>query len=69
MMANRSTYVDARLAAPMREGQTSEIPFPEIKPEEWDLMISYLEKLAEARGMKIGDAKAVAEWYDKYGFA
>jgi BTB/POZ domain len=67
IMAMYSGYIDNALAMPMREQDTMTLTFPEINPDEWDKMMSYL--LPGAAGpQSVDDVRVVLSWYDKYDF-
>ena len=67
-LAAKSKYVDALLAAPMKESESKTITFPDISPETWDLMMKFIDNPIACRGMKAHDVVKVAKFYDKYEF-
>ena len=68
-LAAKSKYVDALLAAPMKESESRTITFPDISPDTWDLMIRFVDDPVAARRMKPEDVVRVAKFYDKYEFS
>lgn len=68
-LATKSKYVDALLAVPMKESESRIITFPDISPEEWDLMMQFVDNPVAARIMTAQDVTKVARMYDKYEFA
>jgi hypothetical protein len=68
VMATHSKVIDAMLATSiMRESQTGRITFPDLAPNVWESMFSFLDPSA-ARQMTVQDALLVAGAYDKYDF-
>jgi hypothetical protein len=67
IMASYSGYIDTALTMPMREQETRTLTFPEIHPDDWEKMISYLLPGA-APPQSVADVGAVLRWYDKYDF-
>ena len=68
-LATKSMYIDALLAAPMKESESRTITFPDISPDTWDLMIRFVDDPVAARRMKPEDVVRVAKFYDKYEFS
>ena len=66
-MAMYSGYIDNALAMPMREQPTMTLTFPEINPNDWDKMMSYLLPGAPAP-RSVDDVRVVLPFYDKYDF-
>ncbi|KAL7534875.1 hypothetical protein ACHAWF_005008 [Thalassiosira exigua] len=67
-LACKSKYIDAMLAAPMREKEERTITFPDIDLETWQKMLKFLDSPLAARKMSAPDALELAVWYDKYEF-
>jgi len=67
-LAAKSKYIDALLAAPMKESESRTITFPDISPETWELMIKFVDDPVASRSMKAEDVPKVAKYYDKYEF-
>ena len=67
IMASHSSYIDTMLATPMRESQSSQISFPDLTPDLWEIMVKTLEP-SEVRGLSIDHAQKLAPSYDKYSF-
>ena len=67
-LAAKSKYVDALLAAPMKESESRTITFPDISPETWELMMKFIDDPVASRSMKSKDVVKVAKFYDKYEF-
>ena len=68
-LAAKSKYVDALLAAPMKESESRTITFPDISPDTWDLMMKFVDDPLAIRSMKPEDVVQVAKFYDKYEFS
>ena len=68
-LAAKSKYVDALLAAPMKESESRIITFPDISPDTWDLMMKFVDDPLAIRSMKPEDVVQVAKFYDKYEFS
>lgn len=68
MLASKSKYIDAMLAAPMKEQEESTISFPDIESDVWDDMMKFVDCPVAARRMNEVDALRVAKLYDKYEF-
>mmetsp|Transcript_14939 Transcript_14939/g.35647 ORF Transcript_14939/g.35647 Transcript_14939/m.35647 type:complete len:377 (+) Transcript_14939:127-1257(+) len=68
-LAAKSKYVDALLAAPMKESESRTITFPDISPDTWDLMMKFVDDPLAIRSMKPEDVVQVAKLYDKYEFS
>ena len=68
-LAAKSKYVDALLAAPMKESESRTITFPDISPDTWDLMMKFVDDPLAIRSMKPKDVVQVAKFYDKYEFS
>ena len=67
-LATKSKYIDALLAAPMKERKSRTITFPDITPQIWELMMKFIDDPIASRTMKAEDVAKVAEYYDKYEF-
>ena len=67
-LATKSKYIDALLAAPMKESESRTITFPDITPATWELMIKLIDDPIASRTMKAEDVVKVATYYDKYEF-
>ena len=67
-LATKSKYIDALLAAPMKESESRTITFPDISPETWDLMMKFVDDPLASRSMTAQDVAKVAKFYDKYEF-
>ena len=67
-LAAKSKYVDALLAAPMKESESRTITFPDISPETWELMMKFIDDPVASRSMTAQDVAKVAKFYDKYEF-
>mmetsp|Transcript_21872 Transcript_21872/g.62733 ORF Transcript_21872/g.62733 Transcript_21872/m.62733 type:complete len:372 (+) Transcript_21872:140-1255(+) len=67
-LATKSKYIDALLAAPMKESESRTITFPDIAPETWELMVKFIDDPIACRSMKAEDVVKVAKFYDKYDF-
>ena len=67
-LATKSKYIDALLAAPMKESESRTITFPDILPETWDLMMKFVDDPLAIRSMTAQDVAKVAKFYDKYEF-
>jgi hypothetical protein len=68
IMAMHSRYIDAMLATPMKEKLSMTITFPEIDPEVWEKMISYLQPVAPPPACTC-EVLRVLPYYDKYEFS
>ena len=68
-LATKSKYIDALLAAPMKESESRTITFPNITPATWELMMKFIDNPLASRTMKAKDVIMVAKYYDKYEFA
>ena len=68
VMAKHSNYIDTMLSTPMKESKNLEISFPDIAPETWTMMISFLEDPLAACDMTVADAMQVTKFYEKYDF-
>lgn len=70
-LAQQSTYIDAALSSMMREGKTKRLSFPDITPDEWTLMLSYLDQPVTGKAPKLPNYREIerlATLYDKYSF-
>ena len=67
-LATKSKYIDALLAAPMKESESRTITFPDITPATWELMMKFIDNPLASRTMKAKDVVKVATYYDKYEF-
>ncbi|KAL9189363.1 hypothetical protein ACHAXT_009038 [Thalassiosira profunda] len=67
-LASKSNYIDALLAAPMREREERTISFPDISPDVWRKMLTFLDDPIAIRNMTPKDALEVVPFYDKYEF-
>lgn len=67
-LAAKSKYIDALLAAPMKESESRTITFPDISPETWDMMMKFVDDPLASRSMSAQDVAKVAKFYDKYEF-
>lgn len=67
-LATKSKYIDALLAAPMKESESRTITFPDISPETWELMMKFVDDPLVSRSMTAQDVAKVAKFYDKYEF-
>lgn len=66
-MALLSKYVDAMLSAPMKEGATKKIAFPDITPALWENLMKYLEPgFYELPSSE--EAMTLVKYYHKYDF-
>ena len=68
-LATKSKYIDALLAASMKESESRTITFPDITPATWELMMKFIDNLVASRTMKAKDVIMVAKYYDKYEFS
>ena len=67
-LATKSKYIDALLAAPMKESESRTITFPDITPAAWELMIKLIDDPIACRTAKAEEVVKVARFYDKYEF-
>ena len=67
-LARKSRYIDAMLAAPMRERDEMTVTFPDVTAGRWDAMMRFLDSPCAARKMNARDVVDVATLYDKYEF-
>jgi hypothetical protein len=67
-LAAKSKYIDALLAAPMKESNSRTITFPDIPPATWELMMKLIDDPVASRTMMAEDVAKVAKYYDKYEF-
>jgi len=68
ILAKLSTFIDAMLAAGMKEQKTRRIVLDDVTPQVFDAGLKFLEDPMAARSMKGCDVKQVVKFYDKYGF-
>ena len=68
ILAAKSKYIDTMLSTQMREQASRKITFPDITPEIWEKMNSFLDDPLASRNMKPEDVRDVALLYDKYEF-
>jgi len=54
-LAAKSKYIDALLAAPMKESKSRTITFPDISPATWELMMKLIDDPVACRTMKAED--------------
>ena len=67
VLACQSTFIDAALAAPMKERSEHVIHLVDLEPATWEAMIKFLSPAASRR-MTIQDVQQVAAAYDQYDF-
>lgn len=67
ILASQSSYIDAMLSSPMKEGTERVIHFPDLDPDTWEEMIKFLQP-DQAQYMQISDIIKVLVAYDKYDF-
>ena len=68
MLAFASNYIDTLLVTPMSEQETRRLSFPEISPDEWELMMQHADPRSKEVLLTFSDAMILAKWYDKYAF-
>ena len=67
VLATQSSYIDAMLASPMKEGSEYVLTFPDLDPETWQDMMMFLMPNA-ANLMQLEQAEKLAPFNDdKYG--
>ena len=68
VLAGMSKFVDAMLAAPMKENNDGKVVLEDVSPEVFEAALKFEQDTTAARNMTAEDAVKVLEFYDKFEF-